>query len=76
MWFPGISGSTLAMVFLGDKIPRPDGSVVGWIRYRLESHPEDVPDHGAKGFGLNGILGGGFKHFIFSSRFGEDSNFD
>ena len=41
--------------FPGDKIPRPDGSVDGRLRSRLESHPEDVPNHGSQGFGLNGI---------------------
>ena len=42
--------------FLGDKIPHPDGSLARSIRCRLEFHPDDVPVHGAKGFGLNGIL--------------------
>ena len=41
--------------FPGDKIPRPDGSVDGRLRSRLESHPEDVPNYGSQGFGLNGI---------------------
>ena len=41
--------------FPGDKIPHPDGGVDGCQYSRLEFHPDDVPNNGAKGFGLNGI---------------------
>ena len=41
--------------FPGDKIPHPDGGVDGCKYSRLEFHPDDVPNNGAKGFGLNGI---------------------
>ena len=42
------------------------------------SHSKDVGEDKHQKLLLknHACLGGGFKHFLFSSRFGEDSNFD